>query len=391
MEAVTHGRPARPMRMLPSPGTPHDRVPALVAAALIGLAPALPGAARAQPAASAAVANAPSPLEAQSLALSRAVQAVVAVHVEALDGARTATTLGAARSGSGVVIGDDDVVLTIGYLLLEAATVELETDDGRRWPARVLALDPATGLGLVQALAPLRLPAVPLGDPRRLDPREPLTVASGGAAGAVTPARLAQRRDFSGHWEYHVEGALFTTPPRRDHAGAALFDPRGALLGVGSLFVAEVAVGAERGPAAAGSSGAGATAARGPGNLFVPVDLLVPVLAELRAQGRSAAGRRPWLGLNCIDDEGVVRVVRVGEDSPADVAGVEVGDVVLAIDGVPVADLARLWKTLWAGAERGAPTERAVRLELQRGTQRLQLTVQAVEREKTLRRPMPDA
>jgi S1-C subfamily serine protease len=328
----------------------------------------------------AATAAAPTPLEAQSLALARAVQAVVAVHVEAVDGARTAPTLGLVRSGSGVVIGDDDLVLTIGYLLLEAETVQIETDDGRRWPARVRALDPATGFGLVQPLVPLRLPAVPLGDPRRLEPSEALTMASGGAEGAVTPARLAHRRDFAASWEYHIESALYTTPPRRDHAGAALFDSRGALLGVGSLFVADVAAGARPG------AGAGA-GSRGPGNLFVPVDLLAPVLAELRAQGRSAAGLRPWLGLNCIEDEGVVRVVRVSEDSPADVAGLEVGDVILSIDGVPVTDLARLWKTLWAGAGSGARAERAVALQLQRGAQRLQLTVQAVEREKTLRRP----
>jgi S1-C subfamily serine protease len=317
-------------------------------------------------AAGAVAAQEPS-VEAMSRALSRASDAVIGLHARSVDDARSARTLGRERLGSGVVIGADGLVLTIGYLVLEAESVDLITDDGRRIPARVVAYDLATGFGLVQALAPLRLEPVPLGQSAAVGSQEPLMVASGGGDGTVSISRLVSRRPFAGYWEYHIEGALFTAPARRDHSGAGLFNGRGELIGIGSLFVADAA---------------GSEAPRTPGNMFVPVDLLRPILPELRERGASLASTRAWLGINCVDQDGQLRIVRVSEDSPADVAGLEVGDRVVGIDGEAVSGLAALWQRLWAG---GAP-ERAVRLDIERAGQRETVTVQSVDRAKTLRR-----
>ncbi len=338
---------------------------ARVASCLLALSSALSQAASTAPGP-----DSPAPrsaIEAQSQALSRAHAAVVGLNVTAIDGARSAAMLGQEREGSGVLIAEDDLVLTIGYLVLEAQTVEISTQDGRRFPARVLAYDGATGFGLVQSLAPLGLAPVPLGQTADIRAGEPLVLASGGAEGGVSPVQLLSRRAFSGYWEYHVDGALFTSPPRRDHAGAALFSPRGELLGIGSLYVTD-------------AQGSGPTGA--PGNMFVPVDLLRPVLGELRQTGSTRASARPWLGLNCFADDGQVRVLRVSDDSPADVAGLQRGDHIQRIDGVPVADLAGLWKTLWSSPA----AERPVRLDIERDGQRLTVTVHAVDRAKTLRR-----
>ncbi len=320
----------------------------------------------------------PSAIEVQSRALSRASDAVVGIRATAVDGARSASTLGQEREGSGVVISADGLVLTIGYLVLEAEAVEIRSDDGRQIPARVVAYDVATGFGLVQALAPLRIEPAPLGTASAASREEPLMVASGGNDGSVSVARLLSRRAFSGFWEYHIDDALFTTPARRDHSGAGLFNGRGELLGIGSLFVADAladAGGAEVPAAAAGS-------ARGPGNMFVPVDLLKPILTELRERGASRASTRAWIGLNCVERAGEVRVLRVNDDSPADVAGLQPGDRILRLDGAAVAGLAQLYKTLWAG---GAP-ERAVTLEILREGRPQTVTVQTVDRAKTLRR-----
>jgi serine protease Do len=308
-----------------------------------------------------------SEIETRSRALQRAHEAVVGIEVQVVDGASSAQTLGTERQGSGVLISDDGLVLTIGYLVLEAESVQIITDDGRRLPARVVAYDLATGFGLVQALAPLGRTPVPLAS-RQAEPDEaPLTVVSGGEEAEVEAVKLVSRRAFSGYWEYHVEGALFTSPPARLHSGAALFNPRGELLGVGSLVVPDA-----RGPGQP----------RTPGNLFVPVELLLPVLAEMRAQGRSQASARPWLGLNCAEQAGQLRVLRVTDDSPADVAGLQVGDRITRLDGVKVAALAQLWKALWADAR----PERAVELEIERGGRPMTITVQAVDRAKTLKR-----
>jgi S1-C subfamily serine protease len=304
----------------------------------------------------------------QSKALIQASDAVVGLRVAIVDGARSARTLGSKREGSGVVIGADGLVLTIGYLILEAEQVELITDDGRVIPARVVAYDLASGFGLVRALAPLKLAPVPLGSSATVATDQPLMVANGGEAGAVGVARMVSRRKFSGYWEYHIEGALFTSPPWRAHSGAGLFNERGELVGIGSLFVADAR---------------GAEGPNLPGNMFVPVDLLKPIMAELLQRGSSALSQRAWLGINCVERNGEVRIVRVNEDSPADVAGLEAGDRIVRIDGTDVGSLETLWKTLWSGS---AP-EREVTLEIERSGTPQTLKVFAVDRAKTLRRP----
>ena len=311
-------------------------------------------------------ADPPSAIEAQSRALQRASAAVVGLRTLAVDDARSAATLGRARQGSGVVIGNGDLVLTIGYLILEAEQVQLITDDEREVPARLVGYDVATGFGLVQPLAPLRIEPVPFGTAAALVRGEALMVVSGGEDGAVSAAQLLSRRDFSGYWEYHVAGALFTAPARPDHSGAGLFNGRGELVGIGSLLVRD----------AAGADGPPQN-----GNMFVPIDLLQPILPELRSRGSSRLSERAWIGVNCVEVEGAVRVVRVTSDSPAEVAGMEPGDRIVRIDGTDVKALEVLWKTLWAG---GAP-EREVTLDIVRGGQPQTLKLQSVDRMKTLK------
>jgi serine protease Do len=304
---------------------------------------------------------------AQSRLLNRAAASVVGLRAQAVDDARSNQTLGREREGSGVVIDRDGLVLTIGYLILEAEQVQLVTDDDREVPGRVVAYDMATGFGLVQPLTPLRIEAVPLGQSGRIGQNEPLMVVSGGATGAVTPVRMVSRRPFAGYWEYRIEDALFTAPPRSDHSGAGLFNARGELVGIGSLIVAHAM---------------GSNQPRHPGNMFVPVDLLTPIIDELRRSGSSAASRRAWMGVNCVDDDGELRVVRVSDDSPADVAGLLAGDRILRIDDVAVRTLDQLWLALW----RNGPPEREVRLEIQRDGGNQTVKVFTVERAKTLKR-----
>jgi serine protease Do len=202
---------------------------------------------------------------------------VVGVKVLATEDARSAETLGLRRAGSGVLISQDGLILTIGYLMLEAEQIEIVTQDNRTLPARAVAYDLATGFGLLRPLLPLRGVAVAaLGSSRDLQPGEPLMAVTGPQAdddGDVSMTRLVSRRAFSGSWEYHIESALFTSPPvlasGGNHSGAPLFNQRGELMGIGSLFVSD-ATGENR---------------RLPGNMFVPVDLLRPILAELQRAG----------------------------------------------------------------------------------------------------------
>lgn len=332
------------------------------------------GPAQAQPQAQAQAQSAGADDEAQRAvlqtklrALARANSAVVGLRTLAIEDATSIKSLGDRRRGSGVVIDDDGLVLTIGYLILEAEEVEIVLDGGRAFPARVVAYDQASGFGLVQSLAPLPVPPALLGRSATLDANEPLMVASGGSDGDLSLAKLVSKRPFSGYWEYHLDTALFTAPPRADFAGAALFNADGELLGIGSLVVNDAA-----GPGQPPSVG----------NMFVPIDLLKPILGELRTEGASRDSRRAWVGLTCMDLAGEVRVVKVTDDGPADAAGLQPGDQIVDIDGVRVLNLEGFYKALWSGG----PANREVTLKISRTGEMQAVKVQATDRANALRK-----
>lgn len=312
----------------------------------------------------------PRPAEAQSVidALTKANAAVVGVQVTAADGARSIESLGKHRRGSGVVIGPDNMVLTIGYLMLEAESIQIVTQDNRVLPARAVAYDLATGFGIVKPVLPLRgVAPVALGSHQNLQTGEPVMAATGGEDGDVTMTRLVSKRAFSGYWEYHIESALFTSPPIDNHSGAPLFNQRGELIGIGSLFVMD-ALGDNR---------------RLPGNMFVSIDLLKPILAELQQTGTTRKSRRPWLGLTSSEQGGRVQIVRVNRESPAHSAGLQPGDLVLAVDGTKVATLEDFYKKLW---EHANPDDE-IQLTVLQGADVKVITLKAVDRMSTMLKP----
>lgn len=309
-------------------------------------------------------------------AMNKAHAAVVGVQMTAVEGAPSSQTLGDRRTGSGVVIGPNGLVLTIGYLLLEAQQIDIITPDNRVWPAIAVANDVATGFGLIRPLLPLRdMTPVALGSVRDLQAGEPMMAATGatgsGGSGGVGMTRLVSTRAFSGTWEYHIDTALFTSPPvssgRGNHSGAALFNQKGELMGIGALLVMD-ALGENH---------------RVPGNMFVPVDLLKPILAEMQQAGSSRQSHRPWLGLTSSDRGGRVRIVRVSADSPADIAGLQPGVFVLAVDGSAVSTLESFYKKLWAHA---APDD-LIQLTVLDGEEIKTIVLKPQDRMLTLKKP----
>ena len=337
----------------------------------------LPLAIAAFAASQAATAPASSASSAQTImdAMTKANAAVVGVKVSAVKGARSAQTLGLNRSGSGVVIGSDGLILTIGYLMLEAQQIEIVTQEGKTLPAIAVAYDLATGFSLIKPLLPLRgVAPVPLGSQQDLKPGEPLMAATGvndGDEGGVSMTQLVSQRAFSGTWEYHLDSALFTSPPvssgRGNHSGAPLFNRKGELMGIGSLFVMD-ALGENK---------------RVPGNMFVPIDLLKPILAEMQQLGSSKQSARAWLGVTSSDQGGRVQVMRVSEGSPADEAGLRPGSVVQAIDGVEVTTLEAFYKKLWA---RDTP-EQPVKLTIREGNEVKTIDIKPQNRMLSLKKP----
>jgi serine protease Do len=294
-----------------------------------------------------------------------AANAVVGVKVKALPNARSNESLGQERNGSGVVIGKDSLVLTIGYLIMEADTVEVTDSDGQKVPASVVAYDHATGFGLVRPLTAITPKPIKMGTAAPIGQLDRLMIVTGGEEQNISVATVVSKRRFAGYWEYLIDGAIFTSPPRLDHSGAALINKEGELVGIGSLFVLDALTPGERLP----------------GNMFVPVDLLKPTLDEMLRTGGSQASRRPWLGVNSLEEDGRVKVMQVNEESPADLAGIEAGDIILSINGQPVENLERFYRTLWAGTRAGTD----VVLTVLHGPNVKQVTVRSIERQEFMR------
>ena len=273
----------------------------------------------------------------QAPTLDALVGAVVGITTFINPDARTAESLGRTREGSGVIIDEDGLVLTIGYLMVEAHAAEVVTHAGRTVPANVVGYDFDSGFGLLRAVEPLRLKPIQMGKSADVKESDPVLVASAGGMQGVAAAHVVAKREFAGNWEYLLDEAIFTAPPHPAWSGAALISREGKLVGVGSLIVGD-------------APGKGEAA---PGNMFVPIDRLPPILADLIADGRTSATPRPWLGVTTVEAHGALLVSRVTPGGPAEAAGVQRGDVIAGVGGTPVRTMADFYRKVWARGPAG--------------------------------------
>jgi S1-C subfamily serine protease len=250
------------------------------------------------------------------------LNAVVEIRSAVPGDARTAESLGTARVGGGVLIDAGGLILTIGYLVMESDEIWVTDAAANRVPAEMVAYDHETGFGLLRALGTLDAVPARLGRTDDLSAGATLLAAGPGFARSTV---LVGIRPFAGGWEYLLEEALYTSPPIPNFGGAALFAADGRLVGIGSLILGDVGGGL-------------------PGNLYVPIDLLPPILGDLLAFGRSTAPAQPWLGLYPNEVDGALVVDRVARGGPAQTAGIGPGDVILGIDGEPVSEMEQLWR-----------------------------------------------
>ena len=285
--------------------------------------------------------------------------AIVKLSAVAIADARSAATLGHERQGSGVIIGDKGLVLTIGYLIIEADDVKITDAKGRTFPATVVGYDHASGLGLVRSVVPLEATPIPLGDSAKTAERDPVLIASAGDDGAAF-AWIVSKRLFTGSWEYQLDQAIYTSPPTMNWSGAALIDRDGKLIGIGSLIVREATDGDPKLP----------------GNVFVPIDLLKPILTDLVKNGRRPGPARPWLGVAADEVQGRLLVTRISPDSPADQAGMQVGDIILGVAGDTVHTQAEFYKKVWGRGKAGDE----IPLKVLQGVDVKDITVRSIDR-----------
>ena len=298
--------------------------------------------------------------------LEAVLDAVVLLRSEIPEDAFTAPILGTERTGSAVVIRDDGLMLTIGYLITEAQTIWLTTNDGAVVAGHPLAYDAVSGFGLVQPLGRFGAPALVRGAAAAVKVGdEAIVVAHGGRAHALK-TRIIAKREFAGYWEYVLDEALFTSPPHPEWGGAALVDANGKLLGIGSLLVQEALDGEPV-----------------QGNMFVPIDLLAPILDDMLKFAAPARPPRPWLGMYTAEVGQQLVVSGLARGGPAESAGVRLGDVVIEVAGARVVGLADLFRKIWDLGSAGVE----VPLTVARERELSQLKVRSADRNGFLKKP----
>ncbi len=270
--------------------------------------------------------------------LDQALSSIVSLRATVPADAFTAESLGTERLGQGVVIRDDGLVLTIGYLITEADQIWLTAANGRAVAGHALAYDYTSGFGLVQALAPLGVPAMLMGNSTKLKPGTKVVIGGAGGQARSIAAQVVARQEFAGYWEYLLEDAIFTAPAHPHWGGAPLIGPHGDLLGIGSLQLQHQAPGGDILPL----------------NMIVPIDALKPILDDLLSLGRVVGPARPWLGLYTTEDvNDRVVVIGLAGDGPARRAGLRADDTVRAVAGKPVTSLAGFYRAIWALGDAG--------------------------------------
>jgi S1-C subfamily serine protease len=306
------------------------------------------------------------PRGAAGVNLDRALKSIVTVQSSIPEDAFTAQTLGEQRSGTGVVIRESGLVLTIGYLIMEAESVWLADADGRVTPGHALAIDGETGFGLVQALGPLDCPALELGRSSETNLGDSVTVAAGAGTKPVR-AMVVGKQEFAGYWEYFLDEAIFTSPAHPFWGGAGAIDANGRLIGIGSLHVEQL------------------TAKSGPRdiNMIVPIDLLPPILDDLLAYGRVNKPARPWLGIFSAESGDEIIVASVAENGPAAAAGIRRGDILASVGGSEIEGLADFYRKVWTRGPAGVE----IPLEIVRDGRAIGLRIQSADRSSFMKRP----
>jgi S1-C subfamily serine protease len=297
--------------------------------------------------------------------LDTALDAVVQLRSNIPDDAFTAPLLGTERGGNGVVIREG-LVLTVGYLITEASTIWLTTNKGTVAGAFPLAYDQNTGFGLVQPLTKLNVRPIEIGSAAACRVGENVVLASHGGPAHALKASIFAKREFAGYWEYVLDEAVITSPAHPRWSGAALLDPRGRLIGIGSLLVQVEADGREA-----------------QANMFVPIDILEPLLDRLAHPSRSAGPARPWLGMYTQEANGSIVVIGTAHDGPADKAGVQQGDLVLGVATTRVRRLGEFFKLIW----RQGPAGVEVPLSIARDGDVLRISVKSADRNDFLKKP----
>ena len=274
--------------------------------------------------------------------LERVVPATVSIRSVTPQRHPSARILGTERTGSGAIIDDEGHILTVGYVVMGARTIEVTLPDQQQYPATLLFQDFESGMAILQT--PARdLPTVPLGQSNSLSEGDHVIIvaATDQAQRMASPGFISALRPFDAYWEYMLDQAILTTAMNPGFGGGPLLNASGEMIGVLSLNL--------NSPKEM--------------SLAIPIDLFHRIKDSLLTFGEVADRRpRPWVGIYSEAVEGGVAVIGLIPNGPASRAGLEVKDVILELDGVEVSGRRELYEAMWrrrAGDELRFTVQRA--------------------------------
>ncbi len=298
--------------------------------------------------------------------LSQAVNSIVKVRTVIPSAAFTADILGTERIGSGVLINNNGLILTVGYLVTEADTIWLTTNLNQSIPGHVVAYDQVTGLGLIQALGALDIDASELDSSNLVTVNDDIFFISYGGIEHSLHTKVSRIDEFAGYWEYLLQDAIYTSPPHPQWGGAGVFNAKGNVIGIGSLFLQEIFEGENQ-----------------QGNLVIPTSILKPIMNDMLEFGRPSAPARPWLGLYAVESESALAVSGLARYGPAELAGVLQGDNIIGVGEEKTSTLANFFRSVWNLGAAGVP----VPIHINRDGNHLQLVINSIDRNDFLLKP----
>jgi serine protease Do len=286
-------------------------------------------------------------------------KSIVEIKSYVPENARTAKSLGIERLGTGVVI-DKKHILTIGYIVVEAEKIDIRLPDGKTVPGQLVGYDHQTGFGILRTIIPTNLAPLKLGNSDKINDEDMLFVMPYPSQGRASAGKAVSRRSFTGYWEYHVEKPIYVYPMNESWAGTPVLSDRGEVLGIGSLYISDSV----------------SPGIMSPGNLFVPINILKPVMKDLIKNGRRTENINPYMGLSADDLTGILNVARVSKKGPAEQSGIQAGDLIISVNGTPVKSMEEFYKTAWKS---GGPGTK-IKIKVQRDKKNIDYELKSIDR-----------
>jgi serine protease Do len=261
--------------------------------------------------------------------LEKVARATVGVHSQVPEThVSAAIGLGTDRRGTGTLVSSDGLILTAHYMLLGAQSVIVTLGNGDQLPAKIIAKDYHTGLGLLK-IEGSNYPTIEVVSAEGCVPgQEVFSVASLGAEKRCADAgMITYTGPFDAVWEFVLDRCLCVTAGSLNIglSGGPICNARGEQIGVSYLNFADM----------------------GRAILAIPGECILQTRDELIQFGqRVSAPVKPWIGVLSYTLREHVVIAGVMPGSPGDKAGIQQGDLVITVDGHDINERRALYQAL---------------------------------------------